>query len=75
MTTKKSEAIRLKDFAARIKFESPDVQHDLLKQYLTSVALDQFSGSFKLIFQIRLPSDSSSDPLKVLEKTVYFSPE
>lgn len=64
---------RVKDFAARIKIEPPDVQFSLLKQYVDSIVLDQFTKSYKVKIHLNSPLELSNVPVKILERTVYFS--
>lgn len=75
LTNEQLEFIRekLKDLATRIKFEPPDVQNRLLKEFVTSVTRDQFSQNYKIQIHITIPSEASNMPVKVLEKAVYFT--
>lgn len=75
-TTKTKEQLevirdKIKAFATKIKVAPPDEQHRLLKEYVTSIMADQFSGNYKLNIIIPSPSDSGNTSL-VLEKTIYF---
>jgi DNA invertase Pin-like site-specific DNA recombinase len=73
LTAEQLELIRdkIKNFATKIKMAPPDEQHRLLKDYVTSIMADQFSGNYKLNMKIPFPS-GATDTYVVLEKTIYF---
>lgn len=63
---------KLKDFANRIRIESPDIQHLLLSEYVDSIIRDLPDGQFRLQYHINYPVDSEERVFKLLEKTMYF---
>ncbi len=63
---------KIKNFATRIRIAPPDELNRLLKDYVTSIMMDQFSGNYKLNMKIPFPS-SVMDVSVVLEKTIYFN--
>jgi predicted ribosome quality control (RQC) complex YloA/Tae2 family protein len=64
---------RLKDLATRIKFEPPEVQHLIIKQYLDIIVFDKAASHFKVQFHIDYPSGSDDAAVKILEKTIFVS--
>lgn len=63
---------KLRNFVQRIKIEPSDQQHRLLKEYVTEIVADQFTGGFKLACHIQIPDEFSEKAITVLEKTIYF---
>lgn len=63
---------RLRDFANRIKIEPPEVQHRLLSDYVSNIVADQTYNVYKLTLHVFAATESSSEAVKLLEKTVYF---
>jgi len=63
---------KLRNFITRIKIEPPDIQHELLKEYLVTVAANKLSGGFKLKCQLKLPLETNETMQIVLEKSMYF---
>lgn len=64
---------KLKYFISNIKSETPEQQHNLLKELLVLVTANKLSGGFKLIYRLEIPSKLNSDKEIVLEKTIYFN--
>ncbi|MCR3923301.1 MAG: recombinase family protein [Firmicutes bacterium] len=63
---------KLKEFVSNIRALTPDIQHNLLKSYLSSVSLDPVSGNYKLKY--KLIDTTEPEKVKVvLEKSIYFS--
>lgn len=63
---------RLRHFVTNIKSETPEQQHNLLKQFLLYVTANKTSGGFKLVYHLNAPNTVSNEEATVIEKTVYF---
>lgn len=63
---------QLKDFSNRIQIEPPDVQHELLVQYIDFVVRDHPENQFKLQYHITYPQKSDDLELTLIQKTIYF---
>lgn len=56
----------LQKFIANIKIEPTDIQHDMLKNYITSIIKDIATDHFKLNYKIEFDNEI------LLKKTLYF---
>lgn len=61
---------RMKDFANRIRLEPPDIQWQLIRQYVTAIVYDVYSQAFKM--NIVIPGGIEVEEL-MMEKKVFFS--
>lgn len=64
---------KLRNFNSHIKTEPPDVQHELLKEFVSYVSANKISGGFKRIYCLKLPPEITEKAQTVLEKVLYFS--
>ena len=65
----------LKLFATNIKIYPPDQQYMLLKGYISQIAFDRITGSYKLSLIIKDTLISDENGKCLLEKTLYIQSE